>query len=295
MSLKSFLKASLIIHFAGAVILYFYYNPISLHPTPVYKEKEDSLKSEENQKELEVLEKKPEKTVKAFVKGNKARKLEQINVRKKLLAESLSKDKDMILKPEQVEEVESDEIAEEKPAERLKEDLIGKESMEINLEDKIEKEEFQDFSLLKQKTGNPPLSYPNFARKKGLQGTVSLLFFVDERGLVEKLQLESSSGHPDLDNFVLRRLSHYQFLENQKGWFRFKKTFVLKGKEPEYLRLRQADEFEKGELEEPIEKRKPLEDSKPQFNGEEERIEEELESAESVYEEPEIEFIEYEN
>ena len=87
------------------------------------------------------------------------------------------------------------------------------------------------FHKLKQKIGNPPLSYPDFARRAGMEGTVSVLFFVTEQGLVDKIQLESSSGHKKLDNFVLQTLSRYEFLPHQKTWIRYKIPFSLKGEE----------------------------------------------------------------
>ena len=92
---------------------------------------------------------------------------------------------------------------------------------------------------LKQKMGNTPLHYPDFARREGLEGDVSVLFFVNQQGLVEQIQLESSSGHSELDNFVLRVLSRYEFLHGQESWVRYKIPFALKGEEEERLKLRQ--------------------------------------------------------
>ncbi|MCY4321587.1 MAG: TonB family protein, partial [Bdellovibrionaceae bacterium] len=108
---------------------------------------------------------------------------------------------------------------------------------ELNSENKI-----MAFSSLKQKLGNPSLSYPDFAREREMQGLISLLFFVDENGLVDKIQLEKSSGYSELDNFVLRVLSQYRFLENQSGWVRYEQNFILEGEEKQYLRLRQEEE-----------------------------------------------------
>ena len=102
------------------------------------------------------------------------------------------------------------------------------------------KPEIKDFARLKQKPGNPPLSsYPDFARRQGMEGTVSVLFFVTEQGLVDKIQLESSSGHRELDNFVLRVLGRYEFLNNEPSWVRHKIKFALEGEEQELLRLRE--------------------------------------------------------
>lgn len=101
---------------------------------------------------------------------------------------------------------------------------------------------FRNFNSLKQKRGNPSLSYPDFARRKKMEGTVSVLFFVTPRGLVEKIQLESSSGHNELDNFVIRTLAFYEFFPGQEAWVRYKIPFILEGEEVETLRLRQNTE-----------------------------------------------------
>lgn len=97
----------------------------------------------------------------------------------------------------------------------------------------------QDFHNLRQKMGNPSLSYPDFARRKNMEGTVSIIFFVNPQGLVDKIQLESSSGHSELDNFVIRTIARYEFFPQQEGWFRYKIPFILEGEEIERLRLRE--------------------------------------------------------
>ena len=97
------------------------------------------------------------------------------------------------------------------------------------------------FQTLKQKRGNPSLSYPDFARRNSMQGTVSVLFFVTEEGLTDQIQLASSSGHSELDNFVLRVLSRYEFLPGQKGWVKHDIPFKLEGEEIEHLRLREKE------------------------------------------------------
>ena len=101
------------------------------------------------------------------------------------------------------------------------------------------KQSFQPFHSLKQKLGNPSLSYPDFARREGMQGTVSAVFFVTPQGLVDQIQLESSSGHSELDNFVIRTLAQYEFFPNQDTWVRYKIPFILKGVKVDRLRLRQ--------------------------------------------------------
>ena len=103
--------------------------------------------------------------------------------------------------------------------------------------DSLSAGKIKKFSELKQKPGNPALYYPDFAKRKGMQGTVFLRFFVDENGFVEQMRLEKSSGYKDLDNFVIRRLSLYQF-ENKRVWVRYKQSFQLDGWEKEAFRAR---------------------------------------------------------
>ena len=107
-----------------------------------------------------------------------------------------------------------------------------------------QKARFKKLSELRQKPGNPILDYPDFARRKGQQGELSVIFYVNAEGLTEQIQLELSSGHAELDNFVLRHLSKYKFLD-QNLWVRFKRKFVLKGEEVESLKLRTLDNDEK--------------------------------------------------
>ena len=112
---------------------------------------------------------------------------------------------------------------------------------------KIKKNSFEGFSSntlseasfdkLKQKPGNPVLYYPDFARREGMQGHLVVRFFIDENGFVDQLNLEKSSGHSRLDNFILRRLSSYQF-KDKNVWVRFDKIFKLEGEEKEFSRLK---------------------------------------------------------
>ena len=258
MSLKSFIIASIVIHVIAGVALYFYYNPIILDPKLV-KPKEEKMNEEivsENLEE-EISKEKPDRV---FIEAKE----------KKVRIDLDKKDDETI--DEKKQRLSDENLIELKEQESLKNKLSRKARSDI-----------QDFSLLKQKEGNPPLSYPDFARRLKMQGTISLLFFVDERGLVEKMQLESSSGHSALDNFVLRTLARYQFKENQKGWVRHEKTFVLEGEEEEYLRLRQQN----NELSD-----EGLIESEEQEKGEE--LQKDLEEK-PLQKEDEIEFIEYED
>ncbi|MCZ0932756.1 MAG: TonB family protein [Oligoflexia bacterium] len=287
MSLKSFIIASIAIHLIAGTALYFYYNPIVLDSKPILVDEEELKEpvTEENLdqeipqekffSEKESLQKptgadfktkKPATAAKApsldkkeglardqtfsppkesFVESEK-RKGE--SARKRLEQVFTPKNKKGFIEEGERKELKLSQNPAEKPSLKKKRYRLKKQA--------------RDFSLLKQKPGNPPLSYPDFARKLKMEGTVILLFFVDERGLVEKMQLEKSSGHLELDNYVLRVLARYRFLENQEGWVRYKKTFILKGEEREYLRLRQEES--NGFAEE-----KPLESFKEGFVEEE--------------------------
>ena len=180
------------------------------------------------------------------------------------------------------------ETIEDYKKERQNQEAV-KEDLNQNEKKQNSKEPARDFFLLAQKPGNPPLSYPYFARKLKMQGTVVLLFFVDERGLVDKIQLKSSSGHGELDNFVLRTLARYQFLENQEGWVRYKQSFILEGEEREYLRLRQE---ENEELSEDMALTKKFEQSAltPEAGEKKDSEKKELEKSQD-----EVEFIDYES
>ena len=112
---------------------------------------------------------------------------------------------------------------------------------------KIKKKSLEDFSSnplseisfdkLKQKPGNPVLYYPDFARREGMQGHLVVRFFIDENGFVDQLNLEKSSGHSRLDNFILRLLSSYKF-KDKNIWVRFDQVFKLEGEEKEFSRLK---------------------------------------------------------
>ena len=104
------------------------------------------------------------------------------------------------------------------------------------------KTNFKSFKSLKQKRGNPALTYPDFARREKMEGTVSVIFFVSEQGLVDQIQLHSSSGHAKLDNYVLRQLARYEFLSGQESWVQYEILFKLEGTEKEYERLRRKEE-----------------------------------------------------
>ena len=103
---------------------------------------------------------------------------------------------------------------------------------------KTEASVFRSFFDLKQRPGNPPLTYPLRARKMKAQGSVVLIFYVTPGGLVEKIQIEAFKGHRELANSVMRTLARYKFLPQQQGWVRHTVDFILDGEKVEFLRLR---------------------------------------------------------
>ena len=91
-----------------------------------------------------------------------------------------------------------------------------------------ESKDIKSYKTLKQSPGNPKPIYPNQARQNNQQGSVLLLYFVDESGLVDKIQMLKSSGHSLLDNEALRVLSRQQYLPGQSGWYKHRVDFRLK-------------------------------------------------------------------
>ena len=100
---------------------------------------------------------------------------------------------------------------------------------------------FRDFVDMKPKRGNPSLDYPYEAREQKMQGRVSIIYFVTPEGLVDQIQLEKSSGHSLLDNFVLRTVARYEFFPQQEGWVRHTVEFILKGEEVQNLKMRDKE------------------------------------------------------
>jgi TonB family protein len=76
--------------------------------------------------------------------------------------------------------------------------------------------------------------YPPLLREAGVGGTVRVYFFVNERGLVEQVRLDRSSGHPALDEAALNVAGAYQFTAARNGddpvpvWVSFPITFQVR-------------------------------------------------------------------
>jgi protein TonB len=53
--------------------------------------------------------------------------------------------------------------------------------------------------------------YPPLLREAGIGGTVRVFFFIDGEGMVQKTQIETSSGHETLDEAAMAVASLYRF------------------------------------------------------------------------------------
>lgn len=64
---------------------------------------------------------------------------------------------------------------------------------------------------------NPPPVYPRAARRRGMEGEVLLKVLVNEKGLVEELELVNSSGHRVLDRAALAAVRRWAFTPGRRG------------------------------------------------------------------------------
>ncbi|MCW5212397.1 energy transducer TonB [Desulfobulbus sp. TB] len=81
---------------------------------------------------------------------------------------------------------------------------------------------------------NPPPKYPRMARRRGLQGVVTIEAKVNSRGTVDELRLFSSSGHRVLDKAALRAVRAWRFSPGTVGgrtqsmWVKVPVRFTLR-------------------------------------------------------------------
>lgn len=64
---------------------------------------------------------------------------------------------------------------------------------------------------------NPPPAYPEAARQRGQEGTVEVLVHISEKGLVDHVELERSSGHEWLDQAARDALTRWRFRPAQQA------------------------------------------------------------------------------
>ena len=80
-------------------------------------------------------------------------------------------------------------------------------------------------------------SYPESARRQGIQGTATLRVQVLANGQVGEVAVEQSAGHPDLDQAAIDAARRWRFEPARRGkdpvpvWMRLAMTFALKGGE----------------------------------------------------------------
>ena len=148
--------------------------------------------------------------------------------------------------PESLEKPTEDSILEEdgndsseKPKEGAK--VPSKQDAKISSE-KIKSSElpkgFKNFFKMKQRRGNPPIAYPDFARRNKMEGQIILHYFISKEGIVNEISLRQSSGYPELDKYVLKLLALYEFLPDQETWVEHRLNFVLQGEQADRLQLR---------------------------------------------------------
>lgn len=64
---------------------------------------------------------------------------------------------------------------------------------------------------------NPAPLYPALSRRLGEQGRVLLRVFVDDRGLPERVELRTSSGHARLDQVAMNTVRQWKFIPARRG------------------------------------------------------------------------------
>ncbi len=64
---------------------------------------------------------------------------------------------------------------------------------------------------------NPGAEYPRLARRLGEQGRVLLRVLVSSAGRAEKIEVETSSGSPRLDQAARDAVARWQFVPARRG------------------------------------------------------------------------------
>ena len=81
---------------------------------------------------------------------------------------------------------------------------------------------------------NPPPSYPAISKRLGEQGRVVVRVLIDEKGLPQQAELQTSSGHARLDQAALNAVMSWRYVPGRKAgraqamWFNVPITFDLK-------------------------------------------------------------------
>ena len=81
---------------------------------------------------------------------------------------------------------------------------------------------------------NPPPAYPAISKRLGEQGRVVVRVLIDEKGLPQQAELQTSSGHARLDQAALNAVMSWRYVPGRKAgraqamWFNVPITFDLK-------------------------------------------------------------------
>jgi len=85
----------------------------------------------------------------------------------------------------------------------------------------------REYRQLTQQIGNLVPKYPQEALENKWEGRVDVIYYVNEGGLVEKIQVQNSSGYRALDNAALKSLARYRYHPGQEGWVSHPVEFFL--------------------------------------------------------------------
>jgi protein TonB len=64
---------------------------------------------------------------------------------------------------------------------------------------------------------NPSPQYPDIARRRGWEGTVTIKVFVSKEGIVKNLQVQQSSGYQILDLAAQNTVKSWKFIPAREG------------------------------------------------------------------------------
>ena len=81
---------------------------------------------------------------------------------------------------------------------------------------------------------NPPPVYPPMSRRLGEQGRGVVRVLIDDKGLPQQAELQTSSGYSRLDRAAIEAVLSWRYVPGQRGgraqamWFNVPITFDLK-------------------------------------------------------------------
>lgn len=87
----------------------------------------------------------------------------------------------------------------------------------------------QNYTGLRQLSGNKPPVYSRDFRIKKLQGRGQLIYYVKNDGSIGDLQLSQSTGSAELDQAAISAFQKYKFIPGQEGYTKHDFEFSLSG------------------------------------------------------------------